>query len=124
MRLYLAFLIAIIAVAVQAHVFAADPPALHLRCEATKEGRHEVTRTEGVRDSTRSPGDLIAPTRLPNHGSWKFDGQTSIVYCTASDTDGYAENFTWEGFFLFSPSNLFLPHGGEAATGVVDRQPW
>ncbi|MBC8356357.1 MAG: DUF1553 domain-containing protein [Planctomycetes bacterium] len=88
---------------------------LHLRCEAGDAVNGQPTRDSTVRSSTVSVGKLVSPD-LPNQGSWQFDGLSSIAYAVPSNAVGFAENFTWEGFFLSPSSNKFLPE-----TGIADR---
>jgi hypothetical protein len=61
-------------------------------------------------------GKLTSPTPLANSGSWQFDGQTAIAFAIPSNAAGFAENFTWEGFFLTPATNKF-----QAETGIADR---
>ena len=95
-------------------VQADDKPAFHFRFEAATQD--DLTQTHGVRISAASPGDLTAPIKLQNDGSWQFDGRTAIAYTAPGNTDGFSENFTWEGFFLSPVANTYSPE-----TGIADR---
>lgn len=91
--------------------------AFHFRCEEQAAASSAPRlRPIGIRQSTTTSGDLIGPIALPNRGSWQFDGRSAIVFAAPSDTKGFAENFTWEGFFLSPASNTYLPE-----TGIADR---
>ena len=96
--------------------WAAEDESFHLRCEAKDASPQSTTRVEGVRWSAASLGDLVSPASLPNKGSWQFDGRRAIAYAQSSNAPGFAENFTWEGFFLTPATNTFLPE-----TGIADR---
>ena len=91
---------------------AADPPAIRFRCEKPDSS----IDARSVSQSDLNPGRLLSPFKVANQHSWRFDGRSSIVYGPASNSDGFAENFTWEGFFLSPKSNSY-----SAETGITDR---
>ncbi|MEO2013539.1 MAG: DUF1553 domain-containing protein [Fuerstiella sp.] len=95
-----------------------EPHAFHFRfdTEAATQDDHAQAQAHGVRLSALSPGDLTAPVPLSNDASWQFDGRSAIAYAASGNADGFAENFTWEGFFLSPATNTFLPE-----TGIADR---
>ncbi len=95
---------------------APEPATIHIRCEARPDSPQHGVRTSGVQRSGMVPGELLAPEPQTNTGSWQFDGRTSIAYAAPSDAPGFAENFTWEGFFLLPAAN-----GTHAETGISDR---
>ncbi|MGB0578794.1 MAG: DUF1553 domain-containing protein [Limisphaerales bacterium] len=79
---------------------------IHLR----QSGRTELT------ESGRSPGNLIHPVKLTNDVSWRFDGRQQVLHSVPSNTEGFAVNFTWEGFFLTPKENRY-----STDTGIADR---
>ena len=93
-----------------------EPQTFHFRFNTDATSSVEQFRTHGVRRATLSPGALTGPLSLPNDSGGQFDGDTSIAYAGAGNADGFAENFTWEGFFLAPAGNTFLPE-----TGIADR---
>ena len=93
-----------------------EQQVFHIRPEAEAATRDSRTKTHGVRLSAVSPGVLTAPTKLQNSGSWQFDGRGAIAYSVHGNTEGFAENFTWEGFFRSQVANTYLPE-----TGIADR---
>jgi hypothetical protein len=95
---------------------AADAPAFHFRCESAGEPPNERAHLFGVQAASLFPGDLASPKKLSNSGCWQFDGRSSIVFAVPGNSEGFSENFTWEGFFLSPSSNRFLPE-----TGIADR---
>lgn len=97
-------------------VRAADVQALHFRCESADQAKDARVRLVGVHSSTVSAGALVSPEPLTNSGSWQFDGSAAIAYAVPSNSNGFSENFTWEGFFLSPSSNTYL-----AETGIADR---
>jgi hypothetical protein len=97
-------------------LLAAAAPTFHFRCEANGEAEAGQPRVFRVQTSRVSPGPLVFPKPLSNSGSWQFDGRTSIAFAVPSKSDGFGENFTWEGFFLSPSSNKFLPE-----SGIADR---
>ncbi len=102
----------ILAVAVLAEsAVTAEPPAWHFRSENSS----SAIRAGSVLFSDLNPGQLLTPG-LRNLGSWRFNGRGSIVYAMPSRSEGFAENFTWEGFFRSPASNTFLTE-----TGIADR---
>ncbi|MCP4173509.1 MAG: DUF1553 domain-containing protein [Fuerstiella sp.] len=96
-------------------VCADEEQAIHLRFETAPQVQRGNYRAHGVLQATLSPGDLIVPP-LQNRASGEFDGSSAIVYAVPGNTDGFAENFTWEGFFLSPATNTFQPE-----TGIADR---
>lgn len=86
------------------------------RCEADTRSQSSHAELQGVQWSPANSGDLTKPTPLPNSGSWHFDGLGAIAYVAPSNHEGFAENFTWEGFFLAPSSNAYL-----SETGIADR---
>ncbi|MBC8288756.1 MAG: DUF1549 domain-containing protein, partial [Planctomycetes bacterium] len=91
---------------------AAEPKTIHFRCETPGSG----VDARSVQQSKLNPGRLLSPIKTSNHLSWRFDGRSSIVYAMPGRTEGIAENFTWEGFFLSPEANSFL-----SETGIADR---
>ena len=89
---------------------------LHFRCDRKEPLQRTNLRLEGIKWSQITPGKLTAPVELSNNSSWRFDGRQAIAYACASNTEGLAENFTWEGFFLTPSANKFVPE-----TGIGDR---
>lgn len=106
----------ILIVSLYRNVRAADLQALHFRCESIDRNQDERVRLVGVQSSTASAGQLVSPKSLPNDGSWQFDGSGSIAYAVPGNSDGFSENFTWEGFFLTPSSNTY-----QTETGIADR---
>lgn len=97
-------------------IHAVDAPTIHLRCEPEIEVPHKQAILFGVQPSSLAPGELASPKKLRNSGCWRFDGRSSIAYSEPGNSEGFSENFTWEGFFLSPSSNKFLPE-----TGIADR---
>ena len=95
---------------------AADAPVFHLRCEPKIELPNKQAILFGVQASSLAPGKVVSPKELRNSGCWRFDGRSSIAYAVPGNSQGFSENFTWEGFFLSPSSNRFL-----AETGIADR---
>lgn len=91
---------------------AADPAPIHFRCEKSD----SLIDARSVSQSDLNPGRLLSPVKAANEHSWRFDGRSSIVYGPAGNSDGFAENFTWEGFFLSPKSNSY-----STETGIADR---
>ena len=94
-------------------VEASAPPNIRLRCETLQDS---TAQGKSILLSDLNPGRLLFPARSANRSSWRFNGRSSIVYAVASHHEGFAENFTWEGFFLSPRSNSFL-----SETGIADR---
>ena len=90
--------------------------SFHFRCESVEQADATTLKFVGVASTKLTPGDLVSPNELPNSGAWQFDGQKSIVYAVPGSEPGFAENFTWEGFFLTPASNRYLNE-----TGIADR---
>lgn len=88
----------------------------HFRGESVEQVNATTLRLVDVASTELTPGDLISPNELPNAGALQFDGRKSIVYGVPGSEPGFAENFTWEGFFLTPASNRYL-----AETGIADR---
>lgn len=95
---------------------AADAPAFHLRCEPEIELPNKQAILFGVQASSLAAGELVSAKELRNSGCWRFDGRSSIAYAVPGNSEGFSENFTWEGFFLSPSSNRFL-----LETGIADR---
>ncbi|HIE98981.1 MAG TPA: DUF1553 domain-containing protein [Planctomycetes bacterium] len=90
--------------------------AFHFRFDTDTVTQDDRIQAHGVQLSALSPGDLTATVPLSNDASWQFDGRSAIAYVAPGNADGFAENFTWEGFFLSPATNTFLPE-----TGIADR---
>lgn len=97
-------------------IHAVDAPAFYLRCEPEIEVSNKQAILFGVQSSTLAPGEVTSPKKLRNSGCWRFDGHSSIAYSVPGNSEGFSEDFTWEGFFLYPSSNRFLPE-----TGIADR---
>jgi hypothetical protein len=97
-------------------VQADEPQAFHFRFETDATSPAEPIRTHGVRRAMLSAGALTGPLTLPNDSCAQFDGDTAIDYAGPGNAGGFAENFTWEGFFLSPATNTFL-----SETGIADR---
>jgi hypothetical protein len=93
-----------------------DVPAIHFRCEAIDGTLDDRVRLVGVQSSNLSAGTLVSPKSLTNNGSWQFDGRGAIAYAVPGNSEGFSENFTWEGFFLTPSSNTY-----QSETGIADR---
>lgn len=106
-----AALFAVLLVVATGNLPASEPTAIHIRCET----RDSSVTLQSVLSSKANPGSLF-PGKKANAGSWRFDGRSSIAYAVPSRSEGFAENFTWEGFFLSPKSNSFLRE-----TGIADR---
>ena len=97
-------------------VQAADGRTTHYRFETQGTQENAGLRAIGTQFVAMSPGDLVSPKALNNAGSWRFDGHGAIVFAEPSNSKGFAEDFTWEGFFLSPSSNSYL-----SETGIADR---
>lgn len=98
------------------NVRSAEPVTVHFRCDEHDGKPSSRVRLFDVASSRVTPGSLIVPERQSNTGSWHCDGRSSIAYGPASNSKGFSENFSWEGFFLSPASNQFLTE-----TGIADR---
>lgn len=115
-EILLALLAVILNAPLSRDIRAADARTLHFRCESADGTQDTRVRLVGVHSSTVSSGALVSPEALTNSGSWQFDGKGAIAFAVPSNSDGFSENFTWEGFFLSPSSNTYL-----AETGIADR---
>ena len=115
-RMLILVLLAVLNPAISHDAQAANEPTFHFRCESVGKAVDGRISLFGVDASPESVGSVVAPHKSLNAGSWKFDGRTAIAYAVPSHTNGFAENFTWEGFFRAPTSNKFLTE-----TGIADR---
>ena len=99
----------------QARAAEADE-SFHFRCESVDQVKATTLRLVDVASTKLTPCNLVSPNEVPNTGAWQFDGRNSIAYAVPGSESGFAENFTWEGFFLTPSSNRYLTE-----TGIADR---
>ena len=97
-----------------------SPRSIYLRFEtppAKGISDNGAALQHGTLHSAVTPGKLIAIKNQTNAGSVKFDGNSSIVFTKMpSQTVGFSENFTWEGFFFAPASNRY-----QTETGIANR---
>jgi hypothetical protein len=115
-RHHLAIVMLVLGGALCCSTRAADLKPVHFRCDEADTDPSVGVDVDGVTMSVVSVGKLTSPKEIKNAGSWQFDGRRAIVFAVPSNSAGFAENFTWEGFFLTPGSNKFLPE-----TGIADR---
>lgn len=103
-------------VSLDRNTHADDVPGIHCRCETVDRSLEPGVRLVGVQSSDVAPGALVSPKSLSNDGSWQFDGSSAIAYAVPGSSEGFSENFTWEGFLLTPLSNTY-----QSETGIADR---